>query len=474
MFACLFALAVTAPAQNLDVHLRVVSLTPPRVSVEGTSDQPTTAWSFRTAYAGQLGLGARFEQLRLKDANGADIAVRQLAPGEYEAARAANGFQYEVKLDPPATDAAAAHVSWLTAERGILMPGDLLPLPAAHAKLSLTLPTGWQADTLADAGTDGRYELAPVAASVILIGRDWRQQEGRGGATAYTLVTCGAWAYADEDAAQIVEDVLREHERTTGTSPRPHVLVVVAPFPHQVAPQMWSAETRGGTVVLLTGREPGRTAALAQLSLPLAHELFHLWVPNALALTGDYDWFFEGFTLYEAVRAGLRLGYLSFQDYLDNLAQAYDQSRSASVNAHLSLLEASRRRWSDANAVVYRKGMLVAYLYDLTLRRQSKGKRALEDVYRALFNRGPRATGDANEVVIETLNRVAGSAELTEHYVKNGGEIDLAAVLAPFGLELAPGGARTHVVVAAQLTRAQRDLLHQIGYNERAARGHAR
>jgi predicted metalloprotease with PDZ domain len=108
------------------------------------------------------------------------------------------------------------------------------------------------------------------------------------------------------------------------------------------------------------------------------------------------------------------------------------------------------------------------------VRQQSKGKRSLADVYRALFNLGRLTAGDANEIVIETLNRIADNTELTERYVKQGGEIDLAAAIAPFGLEIAPGGARTHIVVAAQLTRAQRDLLHQIGYNERAGQGHVR
>src|SRR5436305_194832 len=111
---CLLAFVGAASAQTLEARLRVVSLAPPRMSVEGTSDKATTAWSFRTTYAGLLGLGARFEQLTLTDAQGASVPLRQLAPGEYEAVRPAQTFHYEVKLDPTASDEAAAHVSWLT------------------------------------------------------------------------------------------------------------------------------------------------------------------------------------------------------------------------------------------------------------------------------------------------------------------------------------------------------------------------
>ena len=472
---CLFAAGVATSAQTLTAHIRVVSLAPPRISVEGTSDRPATAWSFRTTYAGLLGLGARFEQLTLTDAQGANVPLRQLAPGEYEAGRPAQSFHYEVKLEPPGLDAAAAHVSWLTPERGILMPGDLLPLPVARAKLQLTLPAGWQSIALDEPAADGRYDIAQAESSVLFVGRELRQQQARAGATAFTLASAGDWAFADEDAARLVQDILREHERATGTAPRERALVIVAPFPRQVSPQEWSAETRGGTVVMLVGREPAKTAALAQLSQPLAHELFHLWVPNGLALAGDYDWFFEGFTLYQAVRAGVRLGFLSFQNYLDNMALAFDQSRSASEGAGLSLLEASQRRWSDANAVVYRKGMLVAYLYDLTLRQKTSGKRSLDDVYRALFSRRRTETNeDGNAVVCELLTRVTGDTTFVERYIKHDGVIDLTAAINPFGLEVAPGGARTHIVVAAELSRTQRDLLKQIGYNDTAGHGHKR
>src|SRR5205814_1010733 len=82
------------------------------------------------------------------------------------------------------------------------------------------------------------------------------------------------------------------------------------------AGNLWSAETRGSTVVLLSGRMPSKLAAKAQLDGSLTHELFHLWVPNGLTLDGEYDWFYEGFTNYEALRVGMRRGQLTFQDYL--------------------------------------------------------------------------------------------------------------------------------------------------------------
>jgi predicted metalloprotease with PDZ domain len=354
------------------------------------------------------------------------------------------------------------------------MPGDLLPLPLAGAKLRLTLPPGWQSIASDEQGAEGSYELAQADASVILIAPALRARTARAGALSYKLATLGEWAFTDEDLARVVAQLLEEYAHVTGSVPRHSALVIVAPFAHAVAFNVWSAETRGSTVLLLTGRAPSKNAALAQLGAPLAHELFHLWVPNSLSLKGDYDWFFEGFTLYEAACMGVRLGQLNFQNYLDNLALAYDRTRNERATASLSLLDAAKRRWSDQSSAVYYRGMLAAYLYDLQVRLQTGGKRSLEDVYRALFQRANAVAAgrDANSVVLEIMNSVAGSQALTSSLIEQTGPIDLAAAVAPFGLQVTAEGARTRVSVAPQLSRGQRALLKQIGYNDSA--GHER
>jgi predicted metalloprotease with PDZ domain len=220
--------------------------------------------------------------------------------------------------------------------------------------------------------------------------------------------------------------------------------------------------------MLLSGRSPSKTAALAQLSVPLSHELFHLWVPNGLpTLEGNYDWFYEGFTMYQAMRAGLRLRLLTFPDYLNAMGRAYDIYRSARDSDKLSLLAASQQRWAGSTMLVYNKGMLAAFLYDLTLRQSSNGKRTLDDAYRELFRRHHAAAPgtDGNAAVIDVLNSQTGMQDFTRRYVESAGTIDLESAIAPFGLRVERGGARTRVTVADSLTRNQRDLLRKFGYN---------
>jgi predicted metalloprotease with PDZ domain len=203
--------------------------------------------------------------------------------------------------------------------------------------------------------------------------------------------------------------------------------------------------------------------------LALTHELFHFWVPNGLALKGDYDWFYEGFTMYEAARAAVRLEVLSFDQFLNAIADAYDGS-SGSDAQNLSLIEASKQRWTGGSSIVYSKAMVVALLYDLNLRSQTKGKQSLDDVYRTLMRdhlaKSSAAGLDANNEIVTTLRSEFADQDFVNRLVIARASINLEKELAPFGLRVEKPGVRTHISVNAQLTNRQRDLLKQLGYNE--------
>ena len=466
LVACLLCLTPgAARAQTTEAHLSVVSLDPPRLKIEGRRAAGAKAWSFRNAYAGTLGLAERIEHLSLADEQGRQVPTRRLAAGEYEAERAAAGFSYEIRLDPPATADGAAHVSWLTAARGLIMPGDLLPLPLADARLRFTLPTGWQLASLEEP-SGGLINVDDAESSVFLVGPDLRRLNSNVKEMTLTVSVSGDWAFADRDLLEVITPILKEHARAVGVAPGDRAHVIVTPFPRAAQPGQWSAETRGGTVTFLSGRVPARQSALARLGDPLVHELFHLWVPNALKLGGDYDWFYEGFTLYHSLRVGQRLGRLTFADYLDALARAHDGYLRVRERDSLSLVEASARRWSDSGALVYQKGVLTALLFDLALRQRSGGKRSLDDVYRELFRRqNLRQPREGNAAVIAAMNDAMGSPSFADGFIKAPRKIDLAAELAPYGLRVSAEGGRTRIGAAGQLTGPQRALLRQIGYN---------
>jgi predicted metalloprotease with PDZ domain len=452
----------------MDVMIEVVSISPARIRVEGRKAEGTTAWSFRNFYGSADGLAERIENLSLSDEGGVEVAVRKLAPGEFTAAKAATHFSYDLKLDPPAFISDSSHVSWLTTDRGLLMPGDILPLPLTDAKVELALPAGWSVSTVETKNGKGVFDVTDAERAVFFVGRDLKNRNGRVGGMKFTLAMTGIWAFGDEEAEDSVRNILKIYEEMIGAAPQqPSMLVLLPPPQSASAGNLWNAETRGSTVVLVSGRLPSKLAALAQLDGSLSHELLHLWIPNGLALDGEYDWFYEGFTNYQALRVGMRRGQLTFQDYLNALGQAFDAYKSARGAKEISLVEASKRRWPNSTSLIYHKGMLVALLYDLTLMRHTGGKSSLGDVYRELFRlhgKGGKRE-DGNRAVIELLSGMPGMRDFVERYVAGDAEITLGPLIEPFGLRIEPGGARTHIGVAASLDRRQQESLRKLGYN---------
>jgi predicted metalloprotease with PDZ domain len=471
LFSAIFILSAgEAAAQAVDVKIQVVPGTPARVRVEGRRGAAAAAWSIRNFYGSAAGLAERVENFQLFGEDGAAVAVKKLAPGEFAAAGPVSRFSYDFKLDPPAFVSDSSHVSWLTADRGLLMLADLLPVPLKNAKVELSIPAGWQVSTAEARDAAGAFEVADAERAVFAVGSDLKLLRGRAGALTFTLVTAGDWAFTEKEAADSVAEILKLHQETAGGSPRQNSTIMLLPLPQSgAAGNLWSAETRGSTVVLVSGRLPSKLAARAQLDGALTHELFHLWVPNGLALEGEYDWFYEGFTNYVALRAGMRRGQLTFHDYLNALGSAYDSYRRARGPREVSLPEASRRRFAGGGALVYHKGLLVALLYDLTLMRQTGGKNSLTDVYRELFRRHARGNPptDGNGAVVQALGSTGGMRPFVERYVEGSTELTLASLIEPFGLRVEPGGARTHVGVSDSLDSAQRELLRKLGYNER-------
>src|SRR5437879_2531292 len=116
--------------------------------------------------------------------------------------------------------------------------------------------------------------------------------------------------------------------------------------------------------------------------------------------------------------------------------------------------------------------MVVAFLYDLSLRAQSKGKRSLNDVYRRILREHLRKSSsnereaDGNAVATSALRDELAGENFVDRFVNAPVAIDFQTELAPFGLTVEKLGLRTHIFVSEHLTGRQRDLLRRLRYNE--------
>ena len=467
----LFALASMVPAQAQTVHLRisVMSVAPARLKIAAELPNATSVLSFRNAYGAVLGLGERIEFLEGTGAKGERVPIQKLAPGVFQSKEKFLRFRYEVNLAEPLRPAQMSHVSWLNSEHGILMLMDLLPSATrdssafSSARIELDLLPGWAA--AANAKKDGaQFSTDDPENTVFLIGPSVREKTEALGSTKFSIITSGKWPFSGKDAVKIARQIIEEYSRITRFDLKHNAVLMLVPYPGESGPESWTAETRGNDVVLLLGGKARGKRVLSRLGIVLSHELFHLWVPNSLQLVGDYDWFFEGFTLYQALRTDLRLGLISFNDYLETIARVYDSYLAASDRDALSLIEASERRWTTSSSLVYEKGMLAAVIYDLSLRKLSDCRQSLEDVYADLFRLPGGGQKNANETIIGILSAREGLTSFAKDYVEGAARIELDSVFSLYGIQVQRNSSGTELVVARDADTAQRKFLGCIGY----------
>jgi predicted metalloprotease with PDZ domain len=463
-----FASAPLAKAQALHARISVLSTAPAQVRVEAEFPQPTSLISFRNTYAGVLGLGDRVATPEAVKLNGESVRLEKAAPGEFQTADKFTRVIYEMTLAEPSRPAQMSHISWLDQDHGLLMLADLLPQSAgvfSSTVIELEVPPGW---TIASNTTrEGRqFSTDDPENAVFLIGAALHEKSEHLTAANFSLITSGKWPFSDKDAVKISSELLEAYSRVTRFALKRNAVLMLVPYPGETGPESWSAETRGNVVVLLLGRNAGRKKVLSRLGIVLSHELFHLWVPNSLNLNGDYDWFIEGFTLYQALRMDLRLGLISFDSYLRTIARVYDAYQVSADRDKLSLIEASERRWTTSSSLVYDKGMLVGFLYDLSVRKLTGCGQSIDDVYRDLFAMVPTGQGNANEIIIKALTSREGLQSLARDYIESAGTIDIDSVISAYGIQLQRGSSGTKLSVRHDPDKEQRKLLNCIGYKK--------
>jgi predicted metalloprotease with PDZ domain len=193
--------------------------------------------------------------------------------------------------------------------------------------------------------------------------------------------------------------------------------------------------------------------------------MFHLWLPNGVNLNGQYDWFYEGFALYSSLKLGVAVNRLRFEDFLDTLSRAYDIDRLSAQK--ISLIHASKNRWSGANPRVYARGMLIAFLCDVAMLDASKGKRSTGNLLRELYEkyRTPAAATDANTAILTLMKSRSELVPIIERYITGSEPLEVTTLLQKAGIEVATRDQLTRLAVVAKPSGRQKDLLDKLGYN---------
>jgi predicted metalloprotease with PDZ domain len=198
-----------------------------------------------------------------------------------------------------------------------------------------------------------------------------------------------------------------------------------------------------------------------------SHEYFHTWnvkrikpavfAPYALHAESYTSllWLFEGFTSYYDDLMLVRSGVIDEPAYFKLVAKTINGVLRGSGRTKQSVAESSFDAWTkyyrqdenSPNAIVsyYTKGSLVGLALDLTIREGTKGKRSLDDVMRALWERygrdfygdGQNAARGVTEAEVEAIfDEVTGLKlkRFFDRYVRGTEDFPFAKLFAPVGV----------------------------------------
>jgi predicted metalloprotease with PDZ domain len=211
--------------------------------------------------------------------------------------------------------------------------------------------------------------------------------------------------------------------------------------------------------------KPGQTDGYRTYLGLCSHEYFHTWNVKRIkpAVFAPYDlqaenytsllWLFEGFTSYYDDLMLVRSGLIDVDAYLKMLAKTVNGVLRGSGRTKQSVAESSFDAWvkyyrqdeNAPNAIVsyYAKGSLVALGLDLTIRAGTGGKKSLDDVMRALWQRYGRdffsargGRGLEESDVLALFEEVSGLrlASFFRRYVHGTDDVPMETLLAPFGV----------------------------------------
>ncbi len=191
------------------------------------------------------------------------------------------------------------------------------------------------------------------------------------------------------------------------------------------------------------------------------HEYFHLYNVKSIRPVElgpfDYDrevltpmlWVSEGFTVYYETQLLLRAGLMTPDEALQQHSEFLQTVEGNEGHRHMSLRQSSYDIWlnffnraengRDVRISYYDKGPTVALLFDIEIRRMTKGRRSLDDLMRLLYNRFflDLKRGFTEDEFWAAAEEVAGG-RLTQirRYVDTTDEIDYESYLSDAGLQL--------------------------------------
>jgi predicted metalloprotease with PDZ domain len=240
------------------------------------------------------------------------------------------------------------------------------------------------------------------------------------------------------DSLRLQKDMMRVAETCTrifGTHPCKRYVFIV----HHLPSGGGGLEHENSTTLQTSRTTYSAENAYTGFMSLVAHEYFHLWNVKRLRPLplGPFDyaaenytdllWFSEGFTAYYDDLIAWRCGFYSDEEYFKTLASGLSYCRNIRGGSVQTLSESSTEAWvkfyrphensSNTSVSYYTKGAAVAFLLDMQIRERTAGRKSLDDVMQAMYER-----------YFKSLNKGFTRADLDQMCTQTAG-VDLSTFL---------------------------------------------
>lgn len=461
-------------SQDIETKIKLISPDYSKLQIEGkfleNKNLIEKNWSFLQNYADAKNLGKKVTDLQLFDDSQNEINYKKFADGEFVSEQNAQRFSYKLDISVLQNATSNAHISWANKSQGILMLNDLFPKlngDKTSAKITFELPNDWKILTNEKGFNANTFLVEDLENAVFVIGKSWRKKEILLDKHRLSFVIFDKWQFEDKLAYEMAKEIFKEYAKLFGGIPFTNSQIVLMNFPIKTEINRWRAETRGTNITILSSQTLAPNLAKQRLHEQLRHEIFHLWIPNSLNLSGDYAWFYEGFAVYQALKTGVWLGQIRFDDFLNTLEQAYFLTQKR--NRRISLIEDSKMRWNGNISSVYAKGLLVAFLCEVAILRQSKGKKDLKTIFRRTYRKYSKNAEktDANTSILKVLQQSKELDPIIKKYINGKEKFEWAKYLSALGIENIGNDINANLRLKSKLSGRQKTLLKKLGYNRR-------
>jgi predicted metalloprotease with PDZ domain len=178
----------------------------------------------------------------------------------------------------------------------------------------------------------------------------------------------------------------------------------------------FAAARRARSVLVRVGTGEAWTAPVR---IAVAAEVLHAWIgerlwigPDDAAHEAEAYWFTEGVTRYLARDLEFRFGLVTSREMLDEVHRLLGIAATSPWKGARNAEVAARAKQAGAVPLLVARGALYATALRARIRARSGGKRGLEDVLRALFEKARAARGPLPvSAWIEAVSAEAGAGE---------------------------------------------------------------